>query len=186
MAKIVGVDYGAKMSGNTVIAHFDSGKIKFLQVEKKKDTDKWLQKELNILAADIVYMDAPLSLPRAYYGAEDSYHYREADKITKAMSPMFLGGLTARAMTLRKELAPLPFHEIYPAYYQSEIIQSVYYKKEIDLFLSDLNKIEPYSLAEIPKNWHKVDALMALLIGRRHQENRHIEIGNPEEGIIII
>ena len=186
MAKIAGVDYGAKMSGNTVIAHFLNKQIHFSQVEKKKDADAWLTKELETLQTDLVYLDAPLSLPAAYFGTGESYHYREADKITRAMSPMFLGGLTARAMSLKASLNNLKFHEIYPAFFQSELIQSTHYKEDIDLFIHDLAKIESFTLEEQPTNWHQVDALMALLIGTRHQENRHRAIGNPTEGIIII
>jgi predicted nuclease with RNAse H fold len=186
MVKIIGIDYGAKMSGNTVIAHFVNTHIHFQQVEKKKDADTWITRQLETLQADVAYLDAPLSLPAAYFGNGESYHYREADKITRAMSPMFLGGLTARAMSLKASLNNLTFHEIYPAFFQSELIQSIHYKEDITLFLQDLAKRESFTLGEQPTNWHQVDALMALLIGTRHQEQRHQEIGNPTEGIIII
>jgi predicted nuclease with RNAse H fold len=186
MVKIIGIDYGAKMSGNTVIAHFVTTQIHFQQVEKKKDADTWITKVLETLQADVVYLDAPLSLPAAYFGTGESYHYREADKVTRAMSPMFLGGLTARAMSLKASLSTLIFHEIYPAFFQSELVQSSHYKEDITLFLQDLAKIETFTLGDQPTNWHQVDALIALLIGTRHQEQRHQEIGNPTEGIIII
>ena len=186
MVKIVGIDYGAKTSGNTVLAHYVNDQIHFSQVAKKKDADAWLRAELEYLQAEVVYLDAPLSLPAAYFGNGQSYHYREADKITRAMSPMFLGGLTARAMSLKNSLKELTFHEIYPAFFQSDLIQSIHYKEDTSLFIHDLVKKESFTLAEQPTNWHQVDALMALLIGTRHQENRHHEIGNPTEGIIII
>ena len=186
MAKIVGIDYGAKMSGNTVLAHYTNDQVTFSQVDKKKDADTWLRKELISIQADIVYLDAPLSLPAAYYNNGDSYHYREADKLTRAMSPMFLGGLTARAMSLKHALKPLTFHEIYPAFFQSEIVQSIHYKVDIHLFIAELHHKERFVLAQQPQNWHQVDALIALLIGTRHQKNRHQEIGNTAEGIIII
>ena len=186
MAKIVGVDYGAKLSGNTVAAYYQNGQVVFSQVKKKKDTDVWLTKILTQLEIDTIYIDAPLSLPAAYHGEGDNFHYREADRITKAMSPMFLGGLTARAMSLKHKLGNHTFFEIYPAYYQSEIVQSVYYKKDISLFLADLKQKEEFILLENPTNWHQVDSLLALLIGTRHQENRHQEIGNKQEGIILI
>ena len=186
MAKIVGVDYGAKLSGNTVIAYYLESKVYFHQTPKKTDADAWLKDELDALDVDVVYLDAPLSLPAAYFGKGDSYHYRQADKLTKAMSPMFLGGLTARAMALKATLNQYRFYEIYPAFFQSQIIQSAHYKKDIRLFLSDLREKEPYELGQNPTNWHQVDALMALLIGTRHIQNRHQELGNPKEGVIII
>jgi predicted nuclease with RNAse H fold len=186
MAKIVGIDYGAKLSGNTVIAYYQNSQVVFSQVKKKEDTDTWLTRILTQLEIDTIYIDAPLSLPAAYYGQGDSYHYREADRITKAMSPMFLGGLTARAMSLKYKLKKYTFFEIYPSYYQSEIVQSIHYKKDISLFLADLKEKEKFNLLGNPTNWHQVDSLLALLIGTRHQENRHQEIGNIKEGIILI
>ena len=186
MEQIVGIDYGAKLSGNTVIAYTKEKHVFFEQVEKKNDTDNWLitkQQEHNFKS---VYVDAPLSLPNAYFGKGINFHYRECDQETKAMSPMFLGGLTARAMSLRNQLRKTKFYEVYPAHFQRTIIQSEYYKKDIDLFLTDfLEKID-ITLNTIPQNWHQVDALLALTSGIRHQRNEHITIGNPNEGIIII
>ena len=52
--------------------------------------------------------------------------------------------------------------------------------------LADLKQKEEFILLENPTNWHQVDSLLALLIGTRHQENRHQEIGNKQEGIILI
>ena len=135
---------------------------------------------------EIVYIDAPLSLPKAYYGNGQNFHYRSADIETRAMSPMFLGGLTARAMSLKSQFEGTHFFEVYPAYFQSKIIQSNHYKKDIDKFLSDLLKKIPLPLANTPDNWHQMDALMALTSGLRHQKNKHLSIGETNEGIIII
>lgn len=187
MAKIVGIDFGAKLSGKTVIAHrIDGSEIAFSQCEKKVNADTWLKNQLQELGASDVYIDAPLSLPGAFFGKGSNFHFREADKITNAMSPMFLGGLTARAMDLKHTLVHLTFYEIYPAYFQSQIIQSSSYKKDIGSFLSDLTVKYPLALEKNPSNWHQVDALLALLIGERHQHNRHLVIGNLTEGVIII
>lgn len=186
MAKLIGIDYGAQMSGKTVIACLTNKGVSFLQVHPKKHTDTWLINQLQNLNPETVYIDAPLSLPLAYTGQGDNFHYRKADELTKAMSPLFLGGLTARAMSLKHRFASIRFVEIYPAYFQSQIIQSPFYKKDIRLFLHDLNKKEPILCDKIPQNWHQVDALLALVIGIRHQENRHLEVGNPTEGIIVL
>ena len=68
MAKIVGIDFGAQMSGNTVIAHIVDEKIEFNQVVKKQNTDSWLKATIKEIKPETVYIDAPLSLPKAYYG----------------------------------------------------------------------------------------------------------------------
>ncbi|MDG1045078.1 MAG: hypothetical protein P8P81_00580 [Bacteroidia bacterium] len=186
MAKIVGIDFGAQMSGNTVIAYIIDEKIEFDQVAKKQNTDSWLKATIKEIKPEIVYIDAPLSLPKAYYGNGQNFHYRSADIETRAMSPMFLGGLTARAMSLKSQFEGTHFFEVYPAYFQSKIIQSNHYKKDIDKFLSDLLKKIPLPLANTPDNWHQMDALMALTSGLRHQKNKHLSIGETNEGIIII
>ena len=186
MAKIIGVDFGAQMSGNTVIAHLVGNKIQFDQVAKKQNTDSWLKATIKEIKPETVYIDAPLSLPKAYYGNGQNFHYRSADIETRAMSPMFLGGLTARAMSLKNQFEHISFFEVYPAYFQSKIIQSNHYKKDMDLFLADLIKEIPVSLSSTPNNWHQMDALMALTSGLRHQKNEHLSIGETNEGIIII
>lgn len=186
MVKIVGIDYGAQTSGNTVIAHKEEHRVHLIQIPQKKHTDTWLQAQLVDLKSDVVYLDAPLSLPLAFSGLGDNFHYRKCDQLTKAMSPLFLGGLTARAMQLKHDLSSLIFHEVYPAFFQSERIGSLHYKNNMDLFLDDLHKTHPFQLQHSPDNWHQVDALIALLIGQRHQQKKHREVGNPQEGIIII
>lgn len=186
MEEIVGIDYGAKLSGNTVIAYIRENGVLFDQVERNKDTDNWLIIKLKDHNFKSVYLDAPMSLPLAYYGKGNNFHYRECDVTTKAMSPMFLGGLTARAISLRNQLSTLNFNEVYPAHFQRTIIKSEYYKKDIALFLTDFHEKIDITVNTIPKNWHQVDALLALTSGIRHHRNKHITIGNPKEGIIVI
>ena len=186
MAKIVGIDFGAQMSGNTVIAHIVDEKIEFNQVVKKQNTDSWIKATIKEIKPETVYIDAPLSLPKAYYGRGNNFHYRKADIETRAMSPMFLGGLTARAMSLKNSFKNVAFYEVYPAFYQSTLIKSNHYKKDIDSFLFELLKKIPIDLHGTPTNWHQIDALMSLLSGLRHQNNKHLEIGDINEGIIII
>jgi len=185
MEQLVGIDYGAKMSGNTVMAYVQNNAVVFDQIEKKLDTDNWLITKVQEHQFTSVYLDAPLSLPAAYFGSGTNFHYRECDVITKAMSPMFLGGLTARAISLKHQL-DIPFYEVYPAHFQRTTIKSEFYKQDIDLFLEDYLKKITINLSSIPQNWHQIDALLALTSGIRHQQNKHISIGNPNEGIIII
>ncbi|MEY2924672.1 MAG: hypothetical protein RLZZ337_1220 [Bacteroidota bacterium] len=186
MEHIVGIDYGAKTSGNTVIAYFHNSTVCFDKIAKGKDTDKWLVNSLLEKNIKTVYLDAPLSLPAAYYDYGENFHYRQCDIETKAMSPMFLGGLTARAMSIKAKLDHISFVEVYPAHFQRTTIKSEFYKQDIDLFLEDYLKKITINLSSIPQNWHQVDALLALTSGMRHQRNEHITIGNPNEGTIII
>ena len=70
------------------------------------DADAFIHSEAIHLKPRMIFIDAPLSLPGIYWlgnGFRDHF-FRQCDKEMNAMSPMFLGGLTARAMRLKAEL----------------------------------------------------------------------------------
>ena len=109
------------------------------------------------------------------------------------MSPMFLGGLTARAIQLSKpyEKVGVLFYETYPAqivkHYLVDITEG--YKKQ-QIFLANFSKILeqqlPYKLTAPPTNWHQVDSILAWWAGWRY-ENGEVKIyGNEEEGVIYV
>jgi predicted nuclease with RNAse H fold len=191
---IAGIDYGSKLAGTTVIAYLDNSmQVHFYQSEKKKDADQFVINCLKENKIDQVYIDAPLSLPGVYTAPKTfhNYFYREADTVLKAMSPMFLGGLTARAMQLRSKLPSVAFTEVYPSALVNELkIDRTIYKKEkehitaVISFLLEKFSFIPSSLRL--NNWHQVDALLALISGYRHQKNICIYYGNDYEGFIHI
>ncbi len=96
----IGIDFGAKTAGTTVICQQEGGFFRFHRCEKGDDADAWLDERVSMFAPSAIYIDAPLSLPGAYFGKGQDYFYRSADRLAGGMSPMFLGGLTARAIRL--------------------------------------------------------------------------------------
>lgn len=98
MMNFAGVDYGSKLAGTTVITFLSQNQLVTYQSPKGKNADDWLKNLLSTQKIGTIYIDAPLSLPSAYCGKGDNFHYRKADQMLHAMSPMFLGGLTARAI----------------------------------------------------------------------------------------
>ena len=98
---VFGIDFGSKLSGNTAIALFERGKIYFMSVDQDVDADDFILKAAEHFKPEIIFLDAPLSLPGKYMGLDgfDNYHFRKADLELRAMSPMFLGGLTKRDIT---------------------------------------------------------------------------------------
>ena len=88
-----GIDYGSKLAGTTVITYDIDRVLYQLQSDKKSDADKFVLNHVTDLKPDAIYLDAPLSLPKAYFGEGDDFFYRKGDKELRAMSPMFLGGL---------------------------------------------------------------------------------------------
>jgi predicted nuclease with RNAse H fold len=187
---IIGIDYGAKLAGTTAIAiAHNEQPIKKLSTTKGIDADKFIAKHLANYSKAIVCIDAPLSLPAVYCHTENGndYFYRKADKLLQAMSPMFLGGLTARAMQLKAAIN-LPFYEVYPGALTRELdLVSMAYKKEktaIEPVVNVLKKTFDLQCTHDFISWHEVDALLALCIGLRIKSNKAVAYGNEPEGII--
>jgi predicted nuclease with RNAse H fold len=143
-----------------------------------------------------VFIDAPLSLPGVYSRMADysDYFFRKADKQLQAMSPMFLGGLTARAMKLKNQLAAqqIQVYETYPAAQAAGMgLVEMGYKKQISHLPAVVHIISQHLLPFIPDSntltsWHQVDALLALLGAVRFMNGEHQVFGDAGEGLIIV
>ena len=96
----VGIDFGAQQAGSTALCFRERGLFHFERRAKGEETDPWLEELVQRLRPAAIYMDAPLSLPGAYFSNGSVWFYRHADRLGRSMSPMFLGGLAARAMRL--------------------------------------------------------------------------------------
>jgi predicted nuclease with RNAse H fold len=191
LKKIVGIDYGAKLAGTTVAAWNENGSLHWKCSGKKQDADKWLEEKLLQLRPDLIFMDAPLSLPGVYSGQGTDYFYREGDRALGAMSPMFLGGLTARAMQLKANLTEEGFQifETYPARVVQQInnLHELYHKKNkstLPDFNNMLQTILPVTWKAAPENWHIADAILAWMGGYRYENGIAEKYGNEKEGLI--
>jgi uncharacterized protein len=203
-ASILGIDFGAKTAGTTVAAAFDGTKTSIHAVCKGEDADIALEEILRQCAPSIVCIDAPLGIPGVYRGIPGctDYFYRECDKRLRAMSPMFLGGLTARAMRLaasvRSTLPNIQLLETYPAAQARRLLLNTAenkgeYKGRKEFIPTILQAIEcavkPHSTIPIPKelpDWHSVDAVLALIAAERYASGAHELYGTAEEGMIVV
>lgn len=186
-----GIDYGAKTAGTTVICYNKGSKLHLFSSMKKQDSDEFISEKIEELNPAAVYIDAPLSLPGAYFQKGDNFHYRKCDIVCKAMSPMFLGGLTARAIKLSNSHPSTNFYETYPGYFIREIVKAKdVYKKKEKLVNSEVQKLilkhVGLKLSGNIENYHQLDSIICWLSGKRHIENNHITIGEEEEGLIIV
>ncbi len=194
MQSIIGIDYGSKLAGTTVIAYANEQNIvQFLTSEKKKDADKFLLDAIIKLHPKHIFLDAPLSLPGVYTMPDeyDNYFYRVGDKLLKGMSPMFLGGLTARAMRLKQELIKLNIEvfETYPAIHAQRFeLKNLNYKKQLQYLADVINFLQsalPFSFDSPQiKSWHQVDALLAFYAGFRFLNGEIESFGEEKEGMI--
>ncbi len=190
---IIGIDYGSKLAGTTVIARSENGVVQFTQSEKKKDADQFILTQLASEAPALIFLDAPLSLPGAYFGRGTDFFYRVADRSLKAMSPMFLGGLTARAMRLTQQLTELGHQviEVYPGGLarQLNLPKDQYKKQKVHLptVLELITNQIPIKFVETDLiSWHHFDALLACWTGWRYNNGKAENFGEPAEGEIWI
>ncbi len=190
---IIGIDYGSKLAGTTVIARSENGVIQFSQSEKKKDADQFILNQLASEAPTLIFLDAPLSLPGAYFGRGTDFFYRAADRSLKAMSPMFLGGLTARAMRLTQQLTELGHQviEVYPGGLarQLNLPKDQYKKQKVHLptVLKLITNQIPIKFVKTDLiTWHHFDALLACWTGWRYYNGEAENFGEPSEGEIWI
>ncbi len=183
----VGIDYGAKYAGTTAICwQVKDGKLEVGISDKKKDADAFIKEKIGFLNPQMVFIDAPLSLPLAYYNLSDDYFYRSVDRQLKAMSPMFLGGLTARAIHLKNAFRDIVFMETYPKQLASRLNLKSHYKKDLYLFKKKFNEGSPFELPAHVKSWHEIDAVLAWLSGFRYQQGQAVKYGNLEEGMVFL
>ena len=116
------------------------------------------------------------------------YHYRQSDREIGAMSPMFLGGLTARAMALASGIKAMGIAivEVYPAGLVKHLGIREHYKKDVKGFEKEVFRVTGIDSGLSFDSWHQVDAFLAWNSGRRWSRKEHITIGNPDEGVISV
>ena len=192
-----GIDFGAQMAGTTVVAEYSNGCITLHASRKGQNADTFLQKLfIAVPSTSLVCIDAPLSLPSVYSShvasAEADYFYRAADRVLAAMSPMFLGGLTARAMRFVAVLKASNYAvlETYPAAQARRLGLKEYdykgAKASIGAVVEILAKEFPCALPDDIPTWHHVDALLCLCAALRYGKQQHEQYGNVSEGVIIV
>ncbi|OEK01805.1 hypothetical protein BFP97_09875 [Roseivirga sp. 4D4] len=189
----IGIDYGSKLAGTTVIAYREEGKIHLVKSVKNKDADLMILEFVKENNVSVVGIDAPLSLPGVYsqlIGYND-YHYRACDKALKAMSPMFLGGLTARAMKLRSALVAndIEVFETYPVKAGNSLFtEDEGYRSKTPDYESMLDTLSKMgiTLAKDSKleSGHDLDAILALDIVDRINKGDASVAGDSKEGVI--
>jgi len=194
---IIGIDYGARNAGTTVIAQlYDFNKVNFYTSTKGSDSDHFI---LDFISshADVwlAYIDAPLSLPKIYRNPkkDGDFFFRRADQMTGAMSPMFLGGLTARAMSLAKKMESngIKVVETYPSKLANVLgFSEKQYKKALSRIPVLCQKLQHESDFEFNldhvETWHHFDALLCLYSAKRFEMQSAMVFGDESEGTITV
>jgi predicted nuclease with RNAse H fold len=190
-----GIDYGSKTAGTTVICYGNRpDKLQLFGTIKKQDADLFLLNMIKNIKPEFICIDAPLSLPGIYTNKKyTNYFYRKVDKELGAMSPMFLGGLTARAMKLKADLISdgIDVYEAYPASLVKHFELTDSYNKKIPELIPQFLQILQHTFNikvdrfDVP-NWHYMDALLCWITAYRISQQKHRLYGDVHEGIIYI
>ncbi len=193
--RIAGVDIGSKRGGSTVICYQrEDGVLDFLRCARGKDPDDFLESYLTFAGIQVAFVDAPLSLPGVYC-APDRYHdyfFRICDRQLKGMSPMFLGGLTARAIRLKAHLETkgITLMETYPSGFFRLLFpdRKGYHRevKHLSVFTAEVVQHYGLMLAREPEDWHAFDAMLAWMSAWRWLHNQACVYGDPDEGVVYL
>jgi predicted nuclease with RNAse H fold len=190
---IAGIDFGSRYAGSTAIAVcFEDGSLRLLRSTSGEDSDLVISQAVADLKIRSITIDAPLSLPKIYRTSTGTgdFLFRRSDRELRALSPLFLGGLTARAIALARLLRSrrVQVYEGYPAAIVRELkIRIQGYKK------GNVPSTVPLSLRRAlglrgtyPKvrSWHDIDALLALVTMQRILNGTSRPFGERREGQI--
>jgi len=187
----LGIDYGSKLAGTTAICYQQGKELIVIQSEKKRDADAFVKEVVQQLEPTKIFIDAPLSLPGVYFGKGEDYFYRACDREIRAMSPMFIGGLTARAIKLTRELEKngVACFESYPSGLVKELeeLQSDYNKKSMvnTKLIKILEELTNRTIKSVG-NYHQIDAVLCWYIGMRYLSGTAKVIGDKDEGQIFV
>ena len=187
---VYGIDFGSQKAGTTVICHLKQSEVISSRSEKGGNADQFILSFFEQSNCALIGIDAPLSLPGVYRGLPDfdDYQYRKADRELHAMSPMFLGGLTARAMRLSSQLRKMGHYliEIYPAAILRHLCGEI---SKDDNSFELLSRIEALSGVPAPCeviDGHERDAYLALISTLRYQRGTAKSFGDTIEGVIVV
>jgi predicted nuclease with RNAse H fold len=189
LENVLGIDYGGKTTGNCALAYIKNNKIVSNQIPKTKNPDLEIKKFIQEHKIELVFIDAPLSLPIAYTNPKlgNNFHYREADIETKAMSPMFLGGFTARAIELKSNLEPIIVKETYPKQFLKLFNLNDTEATAKATLNTAVTKTEfNFSIKTNISTKHQFDAILALCSALRYVNGLCTAYGNENEGMIYI
>jgi predicted nuclease with RNAse H fold len=199
--QILGIDYGSKLAGTTAITYLEENRLQTTISRKGQDADALVCKLVKSLLPEIIAIDAPLSVPAGIINSKaNNYFYRKCDKELQAMSPMFLGGLTARALKLKDqiklEFPHIKILETYPKAQWRRILpdDKTYKTKNEDpenlksVLIKELAELElelEFEL-EIINNWHCFDSILCWIGGSRYAYGKSLIYGKEEEGLIYV
>ncbi len=191
---IIGIDLAAKVENETGLAIID-GKNIFLETVF---TDNEILARIYGYDSPVVVIDAPLSLPQGRCCLEKDCacsiggHFRQSEREIRKYGPVlpltFAGMkmLTFRGMDLRDKIlnvrSDLKIMETHPRTVQKILGLA----RDVEDVYSTLNSFFGFNKESSEASPHEIDAVLAALTGLFYCSGQYQELGDSEEGTIII
>lgn len=182
--KILGIDLAGKEENPTGLCVLQNKQLFLKTLHKNLEILEMIEK----IKPSLIAIDAPLSMPKGRCCLEQDCscaiggHFRQAEREIRSygrLLPLTFGGmkmLTLRGIELSKVLKK-----------DYEVIETHPRTSQKILKIADLKQfLNKYFYLPSNANEHELDAALAALTGFLYIKECYLEIGDPEEGTIII
>ncbi len=195
---LFGIDYESKLCGNTVVSILQNNRIYFMHVDEDVDADAFIVNAANHFKPQFIFINAPLSLPGVYLQKEGftNHQFRIADSELSSVSPMIIGGLTARAMELKQNLESIEGVKVYETCSKAqaknyELCEIGYKKNKLALIgcrnhLNSKLSAKMFFNCQDVKTWHHLDSFLSLITAMRFTMGLALPYGDEKEGVIYV
>lgn len=180
--KILGIDLSGKEQNPTGFCILQDNNIKLQTIYTNKD----IIRKIRSIEPEIIITDAPLSLPRGRCCLEKDCecrrfgHFRESEKEIRrygSVLPLTFRGmkeLTLRGIYLRNILSDFKWEETH-----SGTVKKI-------LGWDHFNFLKNYFQVDFAVTKHELDAALAAVCGLFYLHNCYFELGDRNEGTIIL
>ena len=182
--KILGIDLAGKQENPSGVAILDGNKLKLSTLY----TDNELYDLIDELKPSVIVIDAPLSLPKGRCCLEKDCncavggHFRQAERDIRQYGPVLpltfrgMNMLTMRGIKLKNKLEK-EYHvlESHP-HTSSKILK----------FKDPFSGLNQFFTISSKSTEHELDAGILTLVGLLYLRDCCVELGDPDEGLIVL
>ncbi|NYB51653.1 MAG: DUF429 domain-containing protein [Methanobacteriaceae archaeon] len=187
--KILGIDLAGKPDNPSGVCILEADENKFCEVSLSTlYSDKEILDKINSIQPSLIVMDAPLSLPKGRCCLDKNCecavggHFRQSEREIRVYGPVLPLTFTGMKMLTLRGVG------------LAQVLREKYLLKETHprtvqkiLGLENLKTdLERYFQIPLNSTSHELDAVLAALCGLYYLNESYVELGDVDEGTIII
>ncbi len=182
--KILGIDLAGKQENPSGIAILDDNKLKLLTFYSDNEIFDLIVE----LKPHVIVIDAPLSLPKGRCCLEKECkcavggHFRQAERDIRQYGPVLpltfrgMNMLTMRGVKLSTELKK-----------EYDVLEShPHTSSKILKFKDPFSGLNQFFIISPKSTEHELDAGILSLVGLLYLRDCYVELGDPDEGLIVL